>query len=128
VRRPYKGRQREYDEARRLREEGLGYRTIDCQVGVPWMTVKDWVQDIAADRDVAHAKAVERRLKPIGEITSKSSRRMRLAKERGLKCQSCGLDTWMGEPITLEVHHLDGDPMNNSVDNLLLLCPNCQRR
>jgi predicted HNH restriction endonuclease len=125
VRRPYKGRQKEYDEARRLRAEGFGYRTVSAAVSVPWMTVKEWVKDIAADKSVAHAKAIEQRKKPIAEITSKSSRHARLAKHRGPRCQSCGLDVWMGEPITLEVHHLDGDSTNNEEDNLLLLCPNC---
>ena len=27
--------------------------------------------------------------------------------------------------IPLEVHHLDGDRMNNELSNLQLLCPNC---
>src|ERR1035437_2675636 len=107
---PYKGRQAEYDEARRLRlEKGWGYRTIAKAVGVNWMTVDDWVKDIPADPVLAHANATERRKMPTADITSKSSRRMRLTKERGLRCQSCGLTEWMGDPIMLEVHHVDGD-------------------
>ena len=31
----------------------------------------------------------------------------------------------MGKPISLEVHHIDGNGKNNSLDNLQLLCPNC---
>ena len=27
--------------------------------------------------------------------------------------------------IKLEVHHIDGDKLNNDEDNLSLLCPNC---
>ena len=45
--------------------------------------------------------------------------------KRGNKCQSCGLSKWLAKDIPLEVHHIDGDKMNNAESNLLLLCPNC---
>lgn len=44
---------------------------------------------------------------------------------RGRKCENCGIEEWLGKPINLEVHHIDGDRSNNSLDNLQLLCPNC---
>ena len=44
---------------------------------------------------------------------------------RGQKCECCGVTEWLGNPIKLEVHHLDGDRLNNELENLELLCPNC---
>lgn len=44
---------------------------------------------------------------------------------RGHRCENCGNIEWLGQPITLEVHHKDGDHLNNELDNLELLCPNC---
>ena len=44
---------------------------------------------------------------------------------RGQKCERCGITEWLGNPIKLEVHHLDGDRLNNELENLELLCPNC---
>lgn len=44
---------------------------------------------------------------------------------RGHKCECCGLEEWQGQPIPLEVHHKDGDHLNNELDNLSLNCPNC---
>lgn len=44
---------------------------------------------------------------------------------RGHKCEYCKQELWMGKPIPLEVHHIDGDKLNNTLDNLQLLCPNC---
>ena len=44
-------------------------------------------------------------------------------KER--KCECCGNTEWMGHPIVLELHHIDGNRMNNNLENLQLLCPNC---
>lgn len=42
------------------------------------------------------------------------------------KCEKCGCGTeWQGEPLTLELHHMDGNHYNNSLDNLQILCPNC---
>lgn len=48
-----------------------------------------------------------------------------LIKLRGHKCENCGLEKWLDQPINLEVHHIDGDRSNNSLENLQLLCPNC---
>lgn len=44
---------------------------------------------------------------------------------RGHRCENCQLETWMDQPINLEIHHKDGDRSNNELDNLELLCPNC---
>lgn len=41
------------------------------------------------------------------------------------RCEHCGLKEWMGKPIPLELHHIDGDRHNNSLENFELLCPNC---
>ena len=44
---------------------------------------------------------------------------------RGHKCECCGLEKWLDEPINLQVHHIDGDKCNCIESNLQLLCPNC---
>ena len=44
---------------------------------------------------------------------------------RGHRCEQCQLEVWLDNPIPLEVHHKDGDKLNNELDNLQLLCPNC---
>lgn len=50
---------------------------------------------------------------------------LRLKELREWKCDCCGISEWMGKPISLEIHHIDGDTLNNSLDNLQILCPNC---
>ncbi len=40
---------------------------------------------------------------------------------RGRKCESCGLETWLEQPITLEVHHKDLNHNNNVLENLEIL-------
>lgn len=44
---------------------------------------------------------------------------------RGHKCEGCDSESWLEHQIPLEVHHLDGDALNNELSNLKLLCPNC---
>jgi hypothetical protein len=44
---------------------------------------------------------------------------------RGHQCENCHNSEWIGQKIPLEVHHIDGDRMNNELTNLQLLCPNC---
>ena len=41
------------------------------------------------------------------------------------KCEICGLTEWLNNPIQLQIHHIDGDHMNNEIENIQLLCPNC---
>jgi hypothetical protein len=46
----------------------------------------------------------------------------------GLKdpwCEECGIAEWRGQPLCLELHHVNGDPCDNRLQNLQLLCPNC---
>jgi hypothetical protein len=51
----------------------------------------------------------------------------RLIRE-GLKasrCETCGISEWQGKPLSLALHHINGDGHDNRLENLQLLCPNC---
>lgn len=46
----------------------------------------------------------------------------------GLKqpsCEVCGLTEWRSRPISLELHHVNGDGLDNRFETLVLLCPDC---
>lgn len=53
----------------------------------------------------------------------------RALKEKGInyKCSNdeCCITTWLGKPISLQIHHKDGNKYNNLINNLCYLCPNC---
>lgn len=53
-------------------------------------------------------------------------RRALIESDREYKCERCGLGSeWNGKEITLEVDHIDGEWLNNLIDNLRFMCPNC---
>ncbi len=64
-------------------------------------------------------------LKEEGGYARPAQIKRHLISVRGHACESCGLDTWLDKPITLELDHIDGDRSNNLYNNLRLLCPNC---
>ena len=41
------------------------------------------------------------------------------------KCECCGMTEWLGGSIPLELHHKNGDGKDFTLDNLVVLCPNC---
>lgn len=41
------------------------------------------------------------------------------------RCERCGLEEWLEAPLILALHHINGDRLDNRLENLELLCPNC---
>lgn len=62
---------------------------------------------------------------PLGKLKGNSAIKKFLLRNRGNQCENCKLTTWKTNLIPLEIHHIDGNRMNNTEENLQLLCPNC---
>jgi len=92
------------------------------QIDTSHFTGKGWLKG----KKIGPRRSVEDYLNNAGSITSHKLKKRLI--EEGLleaRCGSCGLASWLGRPIPLELHHVDGNPRNNALSNLVLLCPNC---
>jgi len=59
--------------------------------------------------------------------TSRASVKRRLL-EAGLlhnQCDECGITTWRGRSLSIQLHHRNGARDDHRLANLVMLCPNC---
>jgi hypothetical protein len=94
------------------RRPGKKYCSVSCQQNYQYKEkVKNWLS----------GKITGKR----GKTGTASFVKRYIIECRGHKCERCLNVEWMGEPVPLSLHHIDGKFENNSVDNLKLLCGNC---
>lgn len=81
------------------------------------------------DVDTSHwtgqAWSKDQQKKDWSEYTRAVNLKPHLIRERGHQCEECKNTEWLNFPITLEIHHKNGNRTDNQYDNLLLLCCNC---
>jgi hypothetical protein len=73
------------------------------------------------NREIANRKILDENF----ENLSFGRLKKRVSLEQNGNCNRCGISDWLGEKITLELEHKDGNHFNNQRDNLECLCPNC---
>lgn len=110
-----------------LRVAGGNYENIWRALNRLSISTSHWTRKGRADtRPTGRAAPIEQLLRK-GSSFQSNKLRKRLLKDRIFdpKCSICSHDQWLGQPIPLEVDHIDGDRENNTLGNLRLVCPNC---
>lgn len=96
-------------------------------VGGNYVNMKRKLQRIKVD--CSHWKGTAwnkgQQLKDWSGYTRINSLRPHLIEQRGHTCERCLLSEWLGNPIPIEIEHIDGDRTNNNEQNLKILCCNC---
>jgi len=102
----------------------LGYKK---NAGGTYSVVKKYLQlhEINTDHWKGQAWSKDQRLKDWKNYAGHQMVKKHLISERNQRCENCLMDTWLDQPITIEIHHVDGNRANNTTKNLKLLCPNC---
>jgi hypothetical protein len=87
-----------------------------------------WAYAVKRGAVVARPQATPlRELLVEGPIRNRNNLKNRLV-AAGLKqnrCEECGISTWRDRPLSMALHHVNGDGRDNRIENLAMLCPNC---
>lgn len=82
------------------------YCSSKCMSNYEWQIKKQKINECSVVNGIVQAK------KYLREV-------------RGNSCEMCGIDTWAGEPILLICDHINGDSGDWNLNNLRLICSNC---
>jgi len=61
----------------------------------------------------------------LGLITAPKTLKNYLKEIKPLECEICKTKKWNNQQVPLTMDHIDGNSDNNNLDNLRLICPNC---
>jgi len=106
------------------------------KLGIPYETFKRYAKkigcwnphpNIRGNKLIPGSKSI-----PIKEILEGKHpnshgfiKKLFIAKIKEEKCEECGIKDWNNKPISLQLHHKDGNSHNHLEYNLKILCPNC---
>lgn len=116
---------RRFDWAAIQRYHDAGHSFRECQQRFGFSTPA-WHDAARRGALVARPAAM-----PIDVLLSAPRNRTHLKKrllDAGLKspeCEVCGLREWRGARIGFALHHVNGNGVDNRIENLQILCPNC---
>jgi 5-methylcytosine-specific restriction endonuclease McrA len=123
--RPFTDRRRRYDWAavQAYYDEGHSIRECVARFG---FCLAAWTK--AADRGEVRARPAAKPLEIVmWSGSSRHCKKARLVREGILvnRCCQCGITSWLGKHISIQIDHINGEKNDWRLENLRMLCPNC---
>jgi HNH endonuclease len=121
---PFPDRRRKVDWAAVQWYYNAGHTYREC-VREFGFAAASWTK--AVNRGELRARARRRPLEIVLATGDRSSVKRHLL-EAGIlenRCGWCGISEWRGQPISIQIDHINGVRDDNRVENLRMLCPNC---
>ncbi len=94
-------------------------------IDISHFTGQKWRKDLHYVEKTALVKLETILQKDVNYSSDQLRKRLIAANIKECKCEKCGRTDWLGEPIPLELHHINGDHYDNRLENLQILCHNC---
>ena len=118
---------RRYDWAAVQRFYDEGHTITECQEAFGFAR-KTFVDAVARGVLVSRPQAA-----PVAEYLVRGRRvnrthlkgRLLAAGLKENRCECCGIHDWLGKPLSMALHHVNGEGADNRLENLMMLCPNC---
>ena len=114
-----------------LKVAGSNYDTVKRKIAklnldTSHMTGKVWNQG-ERYRQIKQKQPLSEILVEHSTFVNTNNLRKRLLKEgiKEYRCECCKRTEWLGKPIKLELHHINGVKDDLRLSNLQILCPNC---
>lgn len=102
---------------------GPNYKLVRKRVHELGLSTTHWTRAVEAPR---HRSLEEVMVRGSDYPTGALKRRILKAGLLEVTCALCGLGPkWQGEPLTLRIDHINGVRNDHRLENLRLLCPNC---
>jgi hypothetical protein len=118
-------RRHDWQRIRQAYEEGLSMRECKKRFG---FSSEAWSDAVKRGDIVPRDRCIPLEdLLVVGRRTGRGHLKKRLI-DAGLKenrCEICGITTWMGKQVNMQLHHINGDGSDNRLENIQFLCGNC---